>query len=222
MRQEEKQQAIQLREAGYSYSYIVTKLGVSKSTLTLWLRGIPYVANRHTIRTIGKARARSGEQKAKAKKDSFVTAQRQAESDIGKMTARDIFILGVGLYIGEGSKTADIVRIVNSDPRIIRYAVRWFEVIGVPVTHLVARIHGYPDTKVPSARTYWSQVSGIPVTHFQLESIDRRVNKKATRNGTCPHGTLHISVRAYGKKELGVALSRKIGAWMDQVLEYGA
>ena len=41
MRFEEKQRARELRGLGWSYNDILSEVGVSKSTLSLWLRDIP-------------------------------------------------------------------------------------------------------------------------------------------------------------------------------------
>jgi len=41
MRFEEKQRARELRRQGWSYNDILKEVGVSKSTLSLWLRDIP-------------------------------------------------------------------------------------------------------------------------------------------------------------------------------------
>lgn len=39
-------QAIQMRRRGWSYNIIADKIGVSKSTLSAWLRTIPYIPNK--------------------------------------------------------------------------------------------------------------------------------------------------------------------------------
>lgn len=216
-----KSSATNLRKGGYSYTYISKKTGISKSTLSGWLQSIPYSPNDFTVETIGKARAKSGEAKSKIKKQSYDRAAYSAKNDIGTLTKRDIFMLGIGMYIGEGSKTNDIVRIVNSDPAIIRFAVRWFvDVCGLTADNLVARIHLYPSNDELDAIEYWHAVSGISKHNFQKSSVDTRKNKKSIKAGTTPHGTLHVSVRSRGVKEFGVALSRRIAGWMALVLEY--
>ena len=36
-------------------------------------------------------------------------------------------MLGLGLYIGEGGKTDGLIRIINSDPKVIKLAIKWFK-----------------------------------------------------------------------------------------------
>ena len=51
-------------------------------------------------------------------------AKEEARKEIGEITKRDLFMLGIGIYIGEGAKTFDIVRVINADPKIIKFTVR--------------------------------------------------------------------------------------------------
>ena len=114
-----KDQALKLRMLGYSYSYISEKTGLSKSTLSYHLALIPYVPNKTTIQKIGMARTRACVTKSNIKKKSFSDAKRIAKVDIGNLSKRDLFMLGLGVYIGEGSKTQDIIRLVNCDYRVL-------------------------------------------------------------------------------------------------------
>jgi len=54
-----KKEALKLRRAGYSYTMIREKLGVSKSTLSNWLINIPFRPNREVIKKIGQAKLKS-------------------------------------------------------------------------------------------------------------------------------------------------------------------
>lgn len=129
-------------------------------------------------------------------------------------------MLGLGIYIGEGAKTYDITRVINADPKIIKFAVRWFEeVCGLPRENLRIRIHLYPDNNIKKCMKFWSDISGIPLQQFQKTYIDLRQNKKMFKRGKLPYGTAHLSVHSNGKKEFGVFLARKINAWMGEVLK---
>ena len=62
-----KQKALLLRKDGYSYSYILNKTGISKSTLSNWFSDLPYKPNKETIDKIGKARMLSVKKKQELK-----------------------------------------------------------------------------------------------------------------------------------------------------------
>lgn len=215
----DKLQAINLRKEGYSYKYISGVLKVSKSTLSDWLADIPYTPNEETIKRIGAARAASGESKSKIKQASILKAALEARRELGKMSRRDLFMLGLGLYIGEGSKTAEITRFVNSDPAAVSLMVRWFtEALSLPKKNLRVRIHLYPDCDERRSLQYWSKITTIPISQFQKSSFDRRTDKKALKSGKLLHGTAHLSLNSLGEKKFGVFLFRKIAAWSELVL----
>ncbi|MFM2424267.1 MAG: hypothetical protein RLZZ70_658 [Candidatus Parcubacteria bacterium] len=213
-----KNKAIQLRKAGYSYSYIHEKTGLSKSTLSYHLATIPFVANKFTIKQKSQALLTSVKSKQIKKVSDIQKAVKEAHVDISNITNRDLFMLGIALYIGEGSKTQNTVRLVNSDIRVIKLFIQWLEVLNVPRSHIAVRIHGYPDTSLKDAIQYWSNGIKIPGSQFQRACIDRRSNKNSKRKDTHKYGTLHVSVKAMGKPEFGTHLARKITAYMDLVL----
>lgn len=215
-----REQVFKLRKKGYSYNYILQKIKISKSTLSAWLSNVPYTPNQITIKKIGKARAASGYWKAKRKLESIKSAEEEAKKDIGQITKRDLFMLGIGIYIGEGSKTHNIIRVINANPKIIRFVVKWFEeVCGLPRENFRIRLHLYPDNDIKKCIDFWSNVSEIPISQFQKISIDQRKGKKMFKRGKLPYGTAHLSIRSNGKKEFGVFLARKINGWMEEVLK---
>ncbi len=214
-----REKAAKLRKRGYSYSYISTETGLSKSTLSYHLHEIPYKPNDATIKSIGVARAKSGFTKAKSKKESFFEARKQAKLDIGKISQRDLFMLGLGVYIGEGSKTHDIIRVVNTDYRVINLFIEWLSVMGYTRANFAIRVHLYPDSNIKESELFWSMKTGLSLRQFQKTCIDQRANKDRKRNAKHPYGTAHVTVRSNGKKSLGVAFARRIGAWMEEVLK---
>ena len=215
-----REEVFKLRKDGHSYTHISQKTGMSKSTLSGWLSSIPYIPNKITIERIGKARAASGQAKSKIKIESMQKAKEEARKEIGEITKRDLFMLGIGIYIGEGAKTFDIVRVINADPKIIKFTVRWFkEVCGLSKANFRMRLFLYPDNNVKKCIKFWYEVSEIPISQFQKTHIDERKDKKMFKRGKLPYGTAHLGVRSNGKKEFGVFLARKINAWMGEVLK---
>ncbi len=214
-----KQKAIQLRKEGYSYNYIIQHVPVTKSTLSEWLRDVPFTPNQHTVDTIGNARIASGIYKHQVKLDSLEKARIQSEKDIGTLSDRDIMMLGLGVYIGEGGKTLGMTRIINSDPKIIKLAIKWLRVsFGVEMKNLKIRLFIYPDNNEKECIRYWSKQIGVPQNQFFKSIIDRRTDKKAVKKGKLPFGTAHMSVKGFKEKKFGVYLHRLIMAWINRVL----
>jgi hypothetical protein len=214
-----REEAVRLRMEGYSYSFIGQKTNLSLSMLSYYLKDIAYTPNTFTQDAVGKARTRAIATKAKQRQESQMSAYRQALKDIGMMRERDLFMLGLGVYIGEGSKTQNIIRVVNSDYKVINIFIRWLKAVGLNHTHFKIRIHLYPDSDVVAAEQYWMKMTGLPKSQFQKACIDRRINKDRKRSGTHIHGTAHVTVCSNRKKDFGVPLARKIAAWMEIALE---
>ena len=219
-REELKNEAIALRKQGYSYTGISQRIPVAKSTLSDWLSGMEYVPNKETLEKIGKARIASNAFKKRAKSEAVSSAKAQAEIDIGKITKRDLFMLGIGLYLGEGTKTHNNVRVINANPEIITLAIRWFrEICGLDVDNFKIRLHIYPDSDIEECQKYWSSQTKLPRKCFYKAHIDTRKDKKNFKRRKLPFGTAHLSVKSNGKKEFGVVLSRRINAWIEKVLD---
>ena len=214
-----KQMAIELRKAGNSYNHIASILGVSKSTLSDWLSQIPYSPNEETIRRIGKARATASEVKTRMKQQSIQEAGYLAHIEIGDLSKRDLFMIGLGLYLGEGKKSAAETRVVNSNHGIMAFFVHWFEKsLGIPKQNLRVRLHLYPDSPETECIQFWSQRLAIPETQFYSSIIDRRMNKKSSNSGTVSYGTAHLTIKSLGERRFGVFLARKIAAWSEMIL----
>ncbi len=219
MKKSTQEKAIQLRRDGYSYSHIQKITLVSKSTLSNWLRDISYTPNAQTVLLLGKARAASSLAKNKIKQESVSEAHILAKKDIGKMSQRDLFMLGLGIYIGEGSKSIVQVRVVNADPRVIVLMMRWFhEVSLIPKSHMFLRIHTYPNSDEKELLSYWRSVTGLSTLQFQKTYCDTRNDKKKHKEGTTPYGTAHLSIKSLGRKDLGVLFTRRLLYWMEIVL----
>lgn len=214
-----KLQAIKLRRAGFSYSYIKEKLGVSKSSLTLWLKQVPFVANKIAINNILRAKNSLIVFQNNLRKTSEQEALALAQEDVGKMSKRDLSMFGLGIYTGEGSKTV-CTRVVNSDPTIIKTCVAWFQKIyGLKKENFSVRLHLYPDRDIEKCQKYWANQTGIPLSQFQTSNIDRRTNKKSKNSGKLPFGTAHVTIRSRGNREYGILLMRRILASIDIMKE---
>ena len=210
-----KEKAITMRKQGYSYSDIAKSTGLAKSTLSYHLASIVFEPNEKTRLRLNLARINAALTKNKQKIDSLNKAKNDAAKLIKKVTDRDKLVAGVALYAGEGSKTLNLVRLVNANPRVARFFVDWLELLGVPRKHVYFRIHGYPDTDFVAAATFWRQALNLDILNMQKECVDKRNNKKLSRKGVHQYGTVHLTVKSLGNKEYGVALSRKIMALID-------
>lgn len=213
-----REKALILRKSGFSYKYISSKTGLSKSTLSGWLTETPYTPNKETVLTFGKARAAASARRAELRQNSIQEIREIATKDIGILSQRDLFVFGLGLYMGEGCKTNSQIRMINSDPRVIQTAIAWFKMLGVKRKQFRLRLHLYPDNNIPESLQFWSKTTSIPLSQFQKSQIDRRSDKKEKMKRKLPFGTAQLTVQSGGRKEYGVVFFRKIQLWNEVLL----
>jgi transcriptional regulator with XRE-family HTH domain len=213
-----KDRAVDLRRRGWSYNVISARLGVGKSTLSQWLRGIPYEPNKTIIERIRLGPARAAASKERRRSEQILLLKRRGRQELGRLSSRDLLLFGLGLYLGEGSKVYESVRIVNADPLVVKIAMRWLRrSCGVPERNFVITVHTYPDLSAGASIRYWSRVTGVPQRQFEPVQVDRRLNKSARKRRRLPYGTAHIKVYSRGDSRFGVALHRRIMGWLDAV-----
>lgn len=214
-----KDKAIDFRQQGYSYSMISQELGLAKSTLSDWLRDIPFNPNEEVLKRIGMGRLKSAQFKYGQRIRDIKKAKELAKIELGNITRRDLWILGIGLYIGEGAKNNENIRIINSDPQIICIAIRWFkDICKLSNNNFVPSVHLYPDTDIPATLEFWSNATGIDINQFGKTQIDLRKDKVVKKRGKLPYGTLHLQVKSCGKKEFGRFLHRRIIGWIEECI----
>ena len=213
----QRYEAIRLRKAGNSYGMIKSELGISKSTLSNWLGKIPFIPNKELISRMGNAKLKSALYKHRLKFENITQMKAEAEREVGKLSVRDIFMLGIGIYLGEGSKSQEEIRVVNSDPVILKATIRWLKEFGkIKPNHLRVAIHGYPDHNISELVNFWSKTLNIPIKQFIETTIDVRQNKSTNKKRKLPHGTAHLYIRSGGTLASGVkGLHRKIMGWIE-------
>jgi transcriptional regulator with XRE-family HTH domain len=114
------EQARRLRAAGWRLADIAGELGVSKSSVSLWVRGVdfePYP------RRAARRRGPNALQRRKAAEIAELRAEGQVR--LGNLTDHAFLAAGAALYAGEGSKGEGKVVFANSDPSMIDFFCRW-------------------------------------------------------------------------------------------------
>ena len=214
----EKQRAVELRRKGMSYGLISAQLGVSKSTLSNWLKDLPYTPNKQVLDRISRGQGTYGLRRRQMRIDEISKLKAQGISEVGKVSKRDLWMIGLGLWIGEGSKTMEQIRLVNSDPRVVCLFISWLrEICELQDENITIAIHLYPDSDELSSMKYWMNITKLPKKQFRKTQIDRRLDKKQSKIGKTPHGTLHITVASNRNPEKGVKLYRRMMGWISGV-----
>lgn len=128
----EKEIAIKLRESGYSYSEIINKVKISRSTLSKWLRHIK-ISNSQVERLRSKnADARKlGSIALKQRRiDKSKRIIEESKLEIKNISKNNLKLIGATLYWAEGSKQSEYepsreLVFTNSDPKMIKIYLLW-------------------------------------------------------------------------------------------------
>ncbi|WKZ47196.1 MAG: hypothetical protein QY306_15390 [Anaerolineales bacterium] len=172
-------------ERGYSYNEISNQLGVSKGTLSSWLKHIhltPEQENRIQQRLndnrsdfVAKARQSNRKRFQKAREQAF-----QQGVDISSLIPDENTVHELALamlYLGEGDKTGNRVQISNTDPGVLRYFLSAVErLYQIGRTEMSFRLN-----LVEAARTqelhmikWWATQLECSTHQFQKTQFDQR------------------------------------------------
>jgi hypothetical protein len=155
----ERQQARQLRRTGLPLAEIAARLGVAKSSVSLWVRDVEFQPLPPVTR--GRRRAPNALQRRRqAEIDRLVTDGRVR---IGRLSEREFLVAGVALYAGEGSKSDGSVLFANSDPRMILFFCSWLRhFFPIDESRLRVRLYLHQGLDLAAAMVFWSELTGIP------------------------------------------------------------
>ncbi|MEU1076638.1 MULTISPECIES: hypothetical protein [unclassified Streptomyces] len=208
-----RERARELRLRGMTYDQIQVELGCAKSSISLWVRDLPRPERTRT-REEASAIARRGWEAALQRRETERRKTKQeAAAEIGAMTDRELFLLGVGLYWSEGSKSKphlprERVTFINSDPRMIEVFLAWLRLLGVAPDRLRFYVHIHSTADIPAAERFWADLVGMDATAFgktTLKKHNPKTNRKNTGEGY--RGCLVIQVRQ------SADLYRRIEGW---------
>jgi len=122
VRTEERQRARELRAQGWSVKQIERHLGVARSSVSVWVRGVPLGEDqrRRLAARITEGRLQAAERKAANARRVRAGYQNQGRRLVDERN--DSYIAGCMLYWAEGAKSRNVVKISNSDPEVLRFS----------------------------------------------------------------------------------------------------
>ncbi len=117
----ERQRARELRAEAWTLQEIADELGVSKGSVSVWVRDVEFVA-----RPRNRGHASHKPHPLHVRKLAEIERCRlEAEALIGALSSRDLTMFCLALYAGEGSKTEGAVKFANTNPTLARVFVTW-------------------------------------------------------------------------------------------------
>lgn len=193
-----RQLAVVLRTQQHlSYSAIRRRLGVSKSTLSYWLREFPL--SREQILEL----RRQGWQSGEASRERFRTTMREQQERKSKIVYeryarrfQDLppvahFVAGLMLYAAEGGKrNSTRLALANTDPRIIRCFLGWLEqFLGIDRRFVRFQFHLYENMDITAEVAFWVRALAVSPAQIYKPSVRPLPVQGYTYQGPHRHGT---------------------------------
>lgn len=204
-----------MRLEGKSYRDIQEQLGIPKSTLSYWLSDVALTDEQRAAldeRRGGESKSRAAAIRASRIRRTEVL-QQEAAREIGSISDRELFLLGVMAYWCEGTKEkpwapSTPVSFINSDVNLLRLFLRWLLLLGVTLDELTFTLSIHERADVELATAHWAAVVGVPVERFMKPNLKRHNPRTVRYNTTEAYaGCLTVRVRR------SVDLNRRIAGW---------
>ena len=219
MKKEEKEYARLLRRKGMSLNDIVREVGVSKASVSLWVRDIELSAQQKKKLSAHGRSVESIEKRRISRIQGTLKKHRavidSAKEQISTLSKQELLLVGTALYWGEGGKTnKGMARISNSDPDVIKFMMNFFrEIFNVPHAKFRGHVHTFSHLNAEKAERYWSTVSGIPRKQFYKTYSKPSIASKGKRD-KLPYGTFQIYV-------CDTIIFLTIKGWIERLSELG-
>lgn len=165
---EERAQARELRAQGWTMADIALRLGVARSSVSLWTRDVPFTPDTDRTRERkARARRRGPNVLQQRKQEEIDRLLAEGAERIGQLSERDFLVAGAALYAGEGSKRDGVVALANTDPRFIAFFCAWLRhFFEIDEGRLRLFLYLHEGLDVDGAIAYWSGLTTIPPAQF--------------------------------------------------------
>ncbi len=183
----EQEEARRLRAAGKTLAEIAEQLHASKSSVSLWVRNVPFTPSK---RRYG-PRARYHPWQTRKLREIEEMNQWGADR-IGRLTEKAFLAAGAALYAGEGSKRDHSVRFANTDVAMVQFFCAWLrQFFEIDESRLRVRVYLHQGLDLDAAERFWSEATGIPRAQFRKPyrpAADPTIRKTKHR-----HGCVYVS-----------------------------
>lgn len=178
---------------------IARQLNVSAGSVHRWCKDIP-LTDTQKNRLDGNGQPLQMAQLRRAAEAHSAKARSRAARSfdegahlVGALTDRDLLLLGIGLYWGEGSKRqVGSVSIANMDPCVHAQFLRWIGLLGARLDAVTARLTISEEANLLQEEHWWAERLKLPLTCFRRAIT--RISPTSQRKTRRPdyHGILAL------------------------------
>ena len=153
----ERGAARELRATAMTLADIAAKLGVSKATVSVWVRDVDFEPSPR--RTGGRRRDHA---QHTAKLAEIEQCNLEGRERLGQLSQQAFLAAGLALYAGEGAKRDGAVVFANTDPALVGFFCDWFRhFFVVEESRFRLRIYLHDDLDMDRAVRHWTEITNI-------------------------------------------------------------
>ena len=202
-------------EKRLSYSAIIQRLKVPKSTLSYWLRDLPLSEKeilelRRSAWIRGEASRelfRNTMRKKREANERIIYLQQLAK--FRKVSRQALFVAGLMLYLGEGDKKEPSrIGIANTDPWILKFFIWWLQkFLDIPRARIRVELHLYTTMDIVEEKKFWRNYLDLSSLQFYKDQIRPLRPASFSYKDSYRHGTCKVLVGGVKeKRELMLAI----------------
>ena len=182
----ERERARELRLTGMTVPDIAAELGVSRSSVSLWVRDMGVEVRRRQCVTPRPNRLRDQRLAEIEEMDRLGVAR------VGELDRQAFLAAGAALYAGEGSKRDRLIAFANSDPALVAMFCAWLRTFFVvDESRLRCALYLHQGLNLEAATAFWSALTQIPAHQFRKPY--RAVPDAGIRHNKHEHGCLTVT-----------------------------
>jgi hypothetical protein len=197
---DEQRRARELRALGWSIGEIETEVGVSRASVSHWVRNVP-LSDEAQKRLLW--RAGLGPLTSAQRSSTRARAVRRAHQDEGREFARDrdsSYRAGCMLFWAEGDKRRNAVAMANSDPDLLvvfaAFLRQHFDVTDdkIAISCNLFTDHADPQHEIEN---FWLAKLGLPCSQLRKTTVNTySKHSQKKRQNKLPYGTCKLIVHS--------------------------
>jgi len=173
-----------LRAGGRTMLDIANELGVAKSSVSLWVRDVPFEprARRTPV-------DRRPHPQHVAKVAEIAECDRIGLERIGRLSDEAFLAAGAALYAGEGAKGSLLFANTNAD--MVAFFCAWLRrFFSVDESRLRVRVYLHEGLDLDAAEAFWADVTNLPRSQFRAPY--RAKADPSIRSNKHEHGCVYV------------------------------
>jgi len=214
----EKNQAIELRKQGLTYSEIQKFIPVTKGMLSFWLKDLilsdeekdKLYSRTSDRRSSGRSKSISTNRNKRLNRE--IVAFEDAKKLFVEMQSDPKFLIGIALYWAEGAKKHNVFQFVNSDPDMVVFMFNWIQKylkidqIKIKCRLFIHKVSGYENIEL-----FWAGKLGLQTSIFQ-QTIYKSTGYSVKKNPDY-RGCMRLCIT-------NVYVFRLMKAWQKLLIQY--